>query len=152
MDILLAGYDNLLHAYDMPGAWVPALARWSTFSGDMRRSGVYRPLTATAVDPGWDGPAARTVLLHPNVPNPFNPATTIAFEVPGQGESRVRLDLYDIAGRRVRTLLAEALAAGRHEVRWNGVDQSGRPVASGVYFARLQVDGQVRSLKMTLAK
>jgi len=151
-DLLIAGFDNLLHAYDVPAPWVPALAPWAMFSGDARRSGVYRPLTPTAVDPGDGGPVARSVVLHQNVPNPFNPVTTIAFEVPGREEARVRLDVYDIAGRRVRTLVAETMGPGTHEVRWDGVDATGRRVASGVYFARLQVAEQVRSLKMTLAK
>ncbi len=83
-------------------------------------------------------------------PNPFNPATTISFTTPREG--RVRLVVHDLAGRRVRTLVDDALPAGVHAVIWRGDDDHGRRAASGVYLYRLETDGGVLSRKMVLMK
>ena len=152
VDLLLAGYDNLLHVWDLPGEYRPSLIPWPTFQGNYERTGVYKETVATGTDPG-SSPVAQRVVLHQNHPNPFNPVTVIAFDVPaGMGEVPVSLEIYDIAGRRIRGLLGRKLPAGTHEVRWDGRDGSERSVASGVYFARVSVDGQSQSVKMTLAK
>ncbi len=68
-------------------------------------------------------------------PNPFNPATTIAFELAAPGQ--VSITVYDVSGRMIRSLVDGHLPAGMHEVTWNGRDRSGATVASGVYFYRL---------------
>lgn len=84
-------------------------------------------------------------------PNPFNPRTQIAFDL-GRG-GRTRLVVYDLAGRLVRVLVDQTLAAGRHAVIWDGVDASGRRVASGVYLYALRPeDGAEQVRKMTLLK
>ena len=88
--------------------------------------------------------------LLPNYPNPFNPTTHLAFTTPREG--RVRLELYDVAGRRVRTLVDEVRPAGRHDVVWNGVDDRGRGLASGIYFARLQAGDFGQTRKLTLVR
>ena len=92
--------------------------------------------------------------LHANRPNPFNPSTTIPFEVPGIAGSLVptTLEVYDLSGRRVSVLVAEPLAPGRHEVTWLGRDAQGGAVSSGVYFAKLRTAGETRTVKMTLVK
>jgi hypothetical protein len=86
--------------------------------------------------------------LHACVPNPFNPTTAIAFDLARPGA--VRLEIFDAAGRLVRTLVAAELPAGRHRVVWNGLDGKGRRSASGVYFDRLTVDGWRDTRKMLL--
>lgn len=97
-------------------------------------------------DPAW--PA---VVLQQNVPNPFNPVTTIAFEL--AEPARVSLQIHDAAGRRVRTLLAgEVRAAGPGEVSWNGFDDHGRPASAGVYFYRLEAGDRVETRRMVLVK
>ena len=74
--------------------------------------------------------------LHGAYPNPFNPSTTIRFSLAEPGPATLRI--YDLSGRRVRTLLDEHRAAGHHDLEWNGRDDSGRRLASGVYFYRLE--------------
>jgi len=92
-----------------------------------------------------------TVLaLNGNYPNPFNPLTKISFDLPRATE--VRLEVFDIRGRKVSTLVQEPLTAGRHAVVWNGTDQTGRQMASGTYFYRLVADGAVMTDKMLLLK
>ncbi|MCB1184939.1 hypothetical protein KDM41_16045 [bacterium] len=80
--------------------------------------------------------AAGRPVLAPNVPNPFNPATTVRFELAVAGA--VTLDVHDVSGRRVRRLIAADLGAGPHAVVWRGRDDAGRDVASGTYFVRLR--------------
>ncbi len=105
--------------------------------------------TASTAVAGAGGQAPLRLALEQNVPNPFNPATRIGFDLAGEG--RVALAVYDAGGRRVRTLIAgEPRAAGHHEVVWRGVDERGAPVPSGVYFYRLEAGGAVESRKMLL--
>jgi len=88
--------------------------------------------------------------LAANYPNPFNPRTTIAFDLPHS--CGVRLAVFTPEGKRVATLVNRSLPAGRHRVFWNGSDDSGRAVASGVYFYRLEADGRTLSGKMVLVR
>jgi hypothetical protein len=94
--------------------------------------------------------ARRGARLGPNRPNPFNPSTTIQFDL--SSAEHVRLEIYDVLGRRVRTLLNAELAAGLHEARWDGQGADGRTAAAGVYFYRLAAGGVVEIRSMTLAK
>jgi len=88
--------------------------------------------------------------LHGATPNPFNPRTTVAFTAARDGI--VRLTLHDASGRRVRTLVDGAVTAGRNEVSWNGTDDDGRSLPSGVYFARASMDGTVETAKLVLVR
>ncbi len=104
--------------------------------------------TPTAVE---DGPGrARVLALAQNHPNPFNPVTSIAFDLPGSGA--VSLRIFDLRGRVVRVLVDGPLEAGRHVVRWDGRDGAGRGVASGAYFYELRAGGQHLVRKMGLLK
>lgn len=90
--------------------------------------------------------------LLPNVPNPFNPRTTIAFVLP-RAESSVSLHVFDLHGKLVRTLLeGEAVDAGRTTISWDGLRASGTPASSGLYVYRLEAPGFVASRKMLLVK
>jgi flagellar hook assembly protein FlgD len=101
------------------------------------------------VNEGPGTPAAFALLQ--NYPNPFNPSTTIGFSVSQSGP--VLLDIYDLTGRHVRTLLSGGVAAGHHDVRWDGRDERGSSVGSGVYFYRLKSGANsVASRKMLLMK
>ncbi len=88
--------------------------------------------------------------LHGNYPNPFNPATNIKFDLPVR--SHVTLQIFDVAGRLVRTLLDETREAASHVVLWNGTDDSGRPVSSGAYYTRVTSDTGSATAKMLLLK
>lgn len=90
-------------------------------------------------------------VLHPNVPNPFNPATTIEYDLARDGQ--VRLQIFDVTGRLVRTLVDGAQTRGfRKSVTWNGLDEVGHRVPSGVYFYRLTADEVVATRKMVMLK
>ncbi len=102
-------------------------------------------------DEPTDAPPVLANRLAQNYPNPFNPQTTIAFALKTRG--RVRIDVYNVAGERVRTVLDETRAAGSYsDVRWDGRDAAGSPVASGVYFYRLVAGEFSQAKKMVLLK
>ncbi|OGG50092.1 MAG: hypothetical protein A3F84_02590 [Candidatus Handelsmanbacteria bacterium RIFCSPLOWO2_12_FULL_64_10] len=85
-----------------------------------------------------------------NYPNPFNPSTTISYTLPEA--STVRLTIYNILGQQVRTLINNRQAAGIHAVQWDGHDDAGRSVASGLYFYRLTAGEFTQTQKMLLLK
>lgn len=91
------------------------------------------------------------VSLHQNYPNPFNPSTTISFDV-AQTTSFVNLEIYNMKGQKVKQLVNEQLSAGQHFVIWNGTDDSGSPVASGIYFYKLRSGVYTSTKKMILLK
>ena len=96
-------------------------------------------------------PVAQTGLLS-NFPNPFNPSTTIRFEV--EGSRFVNIEVFNIRGQRVRTLLDGSLefGAGRHSVEWDGTDDGGRSVGSGVYLYRMTAGEYSATKRMVLMK
>ncbi len=88
--------------------------------------------------------------LSPNYPNPFNPQTRISYFIPEA--SRVRLEIFNILGQRIKTLVDEEQAAGRVEVSWDGTDKDGNDVASGVYLYKLEAGNSSQSNKMVLMR
>jgi C1A family cysteine protease len=99
---------------------------------------------------GPDSPKAGDYYLLQNVPNPFNPATTVRFGLPVPSDVSIRI--FDTAGRLVRVLEDRVLPAGHHETVWDGRDRAGRPVASGVYFCRLATGSFSDEKKMVLLR
>lgn len=96
-------------------------------------------------------PTSMTFELHQNIPNPFNPTTTIRFDVPPV-KGAVTLRIYDVNGRLVRSLVNGALEPGENTVEWDGLNGTGVPAATGVYFYRLTGPGFARTRKMILLK
>lgn len=95
-------------------------------------------------------PGART-MLHGSYPNPFNPTTTIRFSLANRG--KVTVAVYDIAGRLVRKLLVDEIKdAGDHKVVWDGKNEAGSRVASGVYFCMMRTEGEMSGAKLILLR
>lgn len=95
-------------------------------------------------------PVPNLLTLGPCRPNPFNPETVIPFHLPRSGWSE--LTIYDILGRKRRTLAAETMAAGEHQAVWDGRDDRGRALASGIYFCRLAGEGAVATQRLILIR
>jgi len=89
--------------------------------------------------------------LHQNYPNPFNPSTQISFDVP-EGSELVRLNIYNILGKKVSTLLNNRMNPGKHKIEWNAKDNEGNPVASGIYFYELSSSSFTARKKMLLIR
>ena len=94
--------------------------------------------------------ALKGVVLEKNRPNPFNPATAIRYATPARG--RVELSVYDIAGRRVATLVDGEVDGGHHDAIWDGTSDSGENVASGIYFCRMQAGEYAETIKMSFLR
>jgi hypothetical protein len=92
----------------------------------------------------------RQFALYQNYPNPFNPTTVIAFQI--ERPATVTLDIYNVLGEKVKTAMHGQITAGRHQVEWDGSNDAGQPVSSGVYFAKLRMDDHDKVVKMCLMK
>jgi len=102
---------------------------------------------ATAVE---ENVIPEKISLYQNYPNPFNPETRISFDIPQKGN--VKLTIYNIIGSEVRSLVNNDLEQGTYHVTWNGKDNFGRPVASGVYLYKLESNNNSVTKKMNLIK
>ena len=91
-----------------------------------------------------------SIELEQNYPNPFNPSTTIDFSL--SYSSEVTLEIYNVKGELTKKLINGPLSAGSHSAEWNGKDNSGNDVASGIYFYRLTSNNEAKSKKMLLLK
>jgi len=110
---------------------------------------VYSP--AIPLDaPGDHRSLPEGVWLSANYPNPFNPSTTIEYSLPAR--SPVRVEVLNTLGQTVKTLVNEVKPAGTHQVVWDGRDQDGATVASGIYYYRIEADGFVNAKKMIYMK
>ncbi|MFC1481665.1 chondroitinase-B domain-containing protein [Candidatus Neomarinimicrobiota bacterium] len=123
----------------------------------------HRPLTATDVGPYWwpvEFPVSAiksdqellptTVALHQNYPNPFNPVTTVSFELPELAV--ITLNIYDLMGREVWQLAEGEFMAGEYRYTWDGRNNTGELVPSGIYFAKVTANDYTKSIKMLFLK
>ncbi|MEW6050861.1 MAG: FlgD immunoglobulin-like domain containing protein [Candidatus Zixiibacteriota bacterium] len=136
---------------------VPIIARSDIKVGNKSQLRLTQALlstsTAGAVEvSGVDAELPQTFMLRQNYPNPFNPSTTIEFYVAGGGESQVNLDIFNILGQRVKTLVDGPMSAGDHKVEWDATSNSGQRVATGVYLYRLTVGSESQTRKMLFLK
>jgi hypothetical protein len=140
--------------------------QWTDLSGSLQGSDIvgvvsngFDLLVATTTDGlfkaqyfqgGSAVPEVPAVFHLSAAPNPFNPRTSLRFDLPRAGA--VNLGIFDLAGRRVRTLLDASLTEGRHEVTWDGLDASGRGTCSGSYIARLEFGGACETIRVSLVR
>ena len=123
-------YDNLSSSSNVDGVWVMPTKQDYLIQNETLRPTQFE--------------------LQQNYPNPFNPSTTISFGLPEN--INVRLDILDISGRKIRTLIDASKEAGTYQVVWNGQDDYGKSVASGVYVYRIQAGDFVQSKKLLFMK
>jgi Peptidase family C25/Propeptide_C25/FlgD Ig-like domain len=104
----------------------------------------------------WDGTGSGNPLvpiadaLYQNAPNPFNPDTTINFDL--KEEWHISLEIYNMKGQKVRTLINDQLSSGQHSIVWNGKDDNNKPVSSGIYFYKITTGDFQSTRKMLLMK
>ena len=110
---------------------------------------VSRSATTVSTFPAESGLPARSGLA-PNYPNPFNAGTRLVYRLADPGP--VRLEVYNVLGQRVRTLVDETQKAGSYQVHWDARDQGGTPAAAGVYVTRLQYPGEEQTRRLLLLK
>ena len=126
--------------------WEESASAWTGSAGDKGTPG--KPNSASAIGRTTSGRPQSFVLS--NYPNPFNPSTTIVYQLPLS--TYVSLKIYDLRGREVTALVEEEQAAGKQSILWDGSDSLGRPLASGIYFIHLAADNLVLNKKITLLR
>ncbi len=135
---------------------IPVTTNKHVASGDTAQIKLNKALLATSSASavrveGLDAPLPTSFKVAQNYPNPFNPTTTIEFSF-GPRAKNVRLDIFNIIGQKVTTLINDFLPPGQHQVEWNSAGDNGQKVASGVYLYKLQVGQESQTKKMLLLK
>jgi hypothetical protein len=155
-EVIVGGMDAAAYVWDTPGDYGGGTGvEWGMFLHDSARTQFYGFDTETGIADGHaEAGEAQVARLAQNFPNPFNPVTTISFEIPAGDTdlANVELTVHSVAGNVVRRLVRGRLARGPHTVAWDGRDDAGRAVASGVYFYRLVHGEAAVTRKMTLLK
>lgn len=139
---------------------IPAVAKQDISAGDRSKIKISQVFLSSAkateipTEPPVPPILPTTFTLYQNYPNPFNPLTKIEFEIGLNGAvmEKVRLNVYNILGQQVKTLVNEEMSAGRHTVIWDATDNYGERVATGIYLYRLEVGDRAESKKMLLLK
>ncbi len=153
LDMIFVGWDRNIYIWEFPTVYDPAMTPWYSFMHGFRRTGNATTLDwVVGVDEEDLLPAGQLLRLDENFPNPFNPKTNIRFTVGGDTAQRVALDIFDVRGRRLARLLGETLEPGNYLRSWDGRDDRGAAMPSGIYFALLNVGEQSESKKLTLLK
>ncbi|MCD4829006.1 MAG: T9SS type A sorting domain-containing protein [Candidatus Cloacimonetes bacterium] len=148
-DAIMNQYEP--HVVAIDDGYALSIWRDARSSGKTEISGMYAQKIRADWYPANDDDAPVPVIrLEQNWPNPFNPETTIAFSIERPGD--VRLDIYNIRGQKVKTLVREQLIAGRHAFTWQGRNDNDKPVGSGVYLYRLTSGEQTQTRRMILLK
>ena len=124
------------------------IANSGNVGGGVGQNALYHnTLNPTSIEDNYNA-ISNVLKLSQNHPNPFNPETTIQYSI--LQESKVELNIYNIKGQKVKTLVNEVLPAGEHSAIWNGIDSNGNRVSSGIYFYRLKVNGKTDAVKKCL--
>ena len=134
----------------MNGTWTLRATDYGSMDYGTINSWCLKMTYAALATPADGSDLPRTLVTKGNFPNPFNPMTTIKFAVPKDG--KVDLAVYDVAGRKIATVLSEVLTAGNQEVTWTGRNDRGQAVASGTYFYRVSAGDETVTGKMLLMK
>jgi hypothetical protein len=149
-------YQELYNTITAVAGLTTVTVEWNVESADEWTStaSTNGPFTVT-IDAGWMLGSEEDMLpevfaLHNNYPNPFNPITNIRYDIPEVSD--VRIDIYNLAGQRVRTLVSKQHQPGRYKIQWNATNEFGSPVASGMYIYKIHAKDFVSVKKLLLMK
>jgi len=148
-DMVVRSHDGEVHVFNLGAAYESSAIEWGQYAHDLRHTSNYSTPVTVAVPPA-PATAATAVRLTQNAPNPFRPPTSISFELGARG--RVRLAIYAVDGRLVRTLVDRIQGPGAHEAAWDGRDGRGLEQPTGVYFYRLESGGKTAARKLLLIR
>ena len=130
---IVTGYSSGITVVDIKsdkGTKTP----WSIYRGNLARTAYYSDNIISSNDNSTDSASPQISLS--NYPNPFNPTTTISFNL--TKSQKVKLNIYNIKGQLVKNILNETIEKGNHQIKWNGKDSQNKSVGSGVYFIQLE--------------
>jgi sugar lactone lactonase YvrE len=142
--------DALSATFHMPNGIIPDASGETIYISEFEPESI-RTITGFTSDVNWEPlETPQKFSIQQNYPNPFNPSTTIPFSLNQSGV--VHIAVYDILGQRVATLYNGLKESGEHKAKWNGLTDSGKQNASGVYLVRFESQGQLLSQRITLLK
>jgi hypothetical protein len=113
------------------------------YSGNAK---IHGPVSATPLESA----PPKEYRLHPNYPNPFNPITTISYDLPEDG--LIELSVYNMRGEKVATLLSSRQEAGSYTLNWDGRDQQSETISSGIYFLKIESGNYSKTNKMVFVR
>jgi flagellar hook assembly protein FlgD len=141
-----SSYDyKELYSYDNSGLLTETIFQdWSSnnWINDSRTTNIYESVAINEVE------IVTTDYRISNHPNPFNPSTTIEFSI--QNDSKIDISVFNIKGQKIKTLIQNEFPKGSHSIYWNGDNESGKPVSSGIYYYKLNVNGKTEAVKKCL--
>ncbi len=149
LDIILVSDDQSLVIWELPTDYDSSLVPWGTFMQNSQRRGIL-PRFTTDVKTQPRPTIPLNFELNQNYPNPFNSNTAIQYSLPRT--SKVMLSVYNILGQKVKTLVDDRQVKGYKTVNWDGTNEAGEKVASGIYFYTLQTEAFSQTKKMVLLK
>lgn len=151
------GGDPAILFFDAEDAKNPGVALWpalGTVRNDMGafggQSSLFQVSATTAIEPQSETAKIQSYKLFDNYPNPFNPETVIQFQLPESKE--VRVEIYNLLGQKVKTLVSAALPVGLHQVVWDATNEQGEMLGSGVYLYRISAGQSQQVKRMILLK
>jgi hypothetical protein len=145
LDVVAADVGGRVWVWEFDVAYADSLVEWGEFGHDPRNTFTYVVESPQRIVAG-----APTLALGRNLPNPFNPRTTIEYRIADR--ANVSLRIFDVGGRLVRTLVEDVVDPGIHRVDWAGRDEAKRKLSSGVYFYRLETEGQALTRRLLLLR
>ena len=150
LEIVVGSHDFMVHIWDCQGTSSSPMIEWGMFHHDYQHTGWYEfdPPEGIPDFPSDNLSLPQRVELYQNYPNPFNSNTAISYQLSAISDRRstVSLKIYNIFGQRVKTLVEERQKPGYYNVIWNGRNDRGKNVASGVYLFRLKM-GKFEAVK-----
>jgi hypothetical protein len=150
MELLASsGYpSNNMYLWDMEYAYNEESIQWGMFGQNPQHTGLFLLDEGTGISQDEKTPSGYSTS---NYPNPFNSSTTISFSVPKKSLF-VNLEIYNSTGKKIRTLVDKKLNADTYQAVWDGTDDSGKAVGSGIYFYRIKTDNVNKNGKMLLLR
>jgi hypothetical protein len=148
--------EGYVHFFTLNAPYNPDLIEWGQYSHDIQHTGLYAqpepPAGLKNKDTSSHPELPLSFELDQNYPNPFNPSTTIDYFIP-EGESiQTRLKIYDLRGRLIRNLVDTEKESGLYSIHWDGRDEQGQQVSSGVYLYRIDAGEFISTRKMVMVE
>ena len=147
----LVGADGSMHEFAYPGTLLMWRAAHYYSTGQVNPACTWMQIEYFKSETGIDDDLPTSLALRQNAPNPFSGGTTVRYDIPRDGLT-AKIEIFDVSGRRVRVLVDGPQSAGAKSVAWDGRDERGLNVASGVYYCRMAAADYDRSIKLLLVR
>jgi hypothetical protein len=149
IEVAIAAEKNI-SIWDLPFVYKKENIDWPKWQHDNWNTGYFTPKKINDLEDLVSNSLPKKYELHSNYPNPFNSVTTISYAL--LNNETVLLEIYNVLGEKIRTLVDERQSAGVYRIQWKGLNDFGVPVSSSIYFYRIQTSEFVKTKKMIMMK